>query len=108
GVDPERDFDLRVALCGAEPWTPAMRARLNERFALRSRGGGARDYYGTSEMIGPGAGSECFVEQGIHFWTDHFYLEVVDEWVVFPWEKGEVSRLRSDKPAKKIQLEPSA
>ncbi|MBI2649122.1 MAG: phosphoribosyltransferase [Thaumarchaeota archaeon] len=37
-----------------------------------------------------------------------FYLEVVDEWVVFPWEKGEVSRLRSDKPAKKIQLEPSA
>ncbi|MBI4257631.1 MAG: phenylacetate--CoA ligase [Thaumarchaeota archaeon] len=93
GVDPERDFDLRVALCGAEPWTPAMRARLNERFALRSRGGGARDYYGTSEMIGPGAGSECFVEQGIHFWTDHFYLEVVDRETGEPLPPGEEGEL---------------
>lgn len=92
-IDPEKDFDLRIALCGAEPWTHAMRARLNDRFSLRSRGGGARDYYGTSEMIGPGAGSECFAEQGIHFWTDHFYLEVVDRETGDPLPPGEEGEL---------------
>ena len=49
-----------------------------------------------------------FVKPWSKFKPD-FYLEVVDEWVVFPWEQGEVSRLRSKKqPVKKITLEPSA
>ncbi len=93
GVDPEKDFDLRIALCGAEQWTPALRARLNERLGLKAHGGGARDFYGTSEMFGPGAGAECYVEQGFHFWTDHFLLEVVDRSTGEPLPPGEEGEL---------------
>lgn len=39
----------------------------------------------------------------------HFYLEVVEEWVVFPWEQGEVRRLRAKKqPVRKIAIRPPA
>ncbi len=36
-----------------------------------------------------------------------FSLEVVSDWMVFPWEKGEVSRMQTGEQAKKIQLESS-
>ncbi len=36
-----------------------------------------------------------------------FSVEEVNEWVVFPWEKGEVSRLRAKQPFRKIALKPS-
>ncbi len=93
GVDPEKDFNLRIALCGAEQWTPALRARLNERLALKAHGGGARDFYGTSEMFGPGAGGECQIEKGFHFWTDHFYLEIIDPKTGEPLPPGEEGEL---------------
>ena len=49
-----------------------------------------------------------FVKPWSKFKPD-FYLEVVGDWVVFPWEQGEVRRLRAKKePPKKIAPEPSA
>jgi phenylacetate-CoA ligase len=88
-IDALKDLNLRIALCGAEQWTPELRRRLNDRLGLRAHGGGARDYYGSSEMTGPGAGAECSVEEGFHFWTDHFYLEIIDGETGEPVEPGE-------------------
>jgi phenylacetate-CoA ligase len=68
------DISLRIAMVGAEPWTEAMRAEINGRLNLQ-----AIDYYGISEIIGPGVASECIETlDGPTLWEDHFYPEIVD------------------------------
>jgi phenylacetate-CoA ligase len=70
GIDLSR---LRVGVFGAEPWSEAMRQRIQAESALR-----AHDIYGLSEIIGPGVGVECARQAGLHLFEDHFYPEVVD------------------------------
>jgi phenylacetate-CoA ligase len=73
GVDPAAT-SLRVAVLGAEPWTDAMRAEIEERLAVH-----AVDIYGLSEVMGPGVGNEDVAEKdGTYLWEDHFYPEIVD------------------------------
>lgn len=74
GVDP-RSTSLQVAICGAEPWTDAMREELEQRMNLK-----AVDIYGLSEVMGPGVGNECVdTQDGPHLWEDHFLPEIIDE-----------------------------
>lgn len=74
GVDP-RSTSLKVAICGAEPWTDAMREELEQRMNLK-----AVDIYGLSEVMGPGVGNECVETQdGPHIWEDHFLPEIIDD-----------------------------
>ena len=73
GVDPAAT-SLRVAVLGAEPWTDAMRAEIEQRLAAH-----AVDIYGLSEVMGPGVGNEDVAEKdGTYLWEDHFYPEIVD------------------------------
>ena len=73
GVDP-RSTSLKVGIFGAEPWTNAMRAEIEDAFAMH-----AVDIYGLSEVIGPGVANECVeTKDGLHVWEDHFYPKVVD------------------------------
>ncbi|NEN04278.1 phenylacetate--CoA ligase [Diaminobutyricibacter tongyongensis] len=73
GLDP-RATSLKVAILGAEPWTNAMRAELEERLDID-----AVDIYGLSEVMGPGVGNECIdTKDGPHLWEDHFLPEVID------------------------------
>lgn len=73
GIDPV-STSLRVAVLGAEPWTEAMRAEIEERL-----GAHAVDIYGLSEVMGPGVGNEDVAEKdGTYLWEDHFYPEIVD------------------------------
>jgi phenylacetate-CoA ligase len=73
GVDP-RTTGLRTGIFGAEPWTEAMRAELEERAGIH-----AVDIYGLSEVMGPGVASECVESKdGPHVWEDHFLPETVD------------------------------
>ena len=64
---------LRCGLFGAEPWSDAMRERIQAESGLR-----AYDIYGLSEIIGPGVGCECQRQGGPHVFEDHFYPEIVD------------------------------
>jgi phenylacetate-CoA ligase len=89
GVDPEHDLNLRITLPGAEIWTDNMRHRIEEGLALKEHGGGARNVYGATELCGPGVGIECVHEKGFHFWTDHFFLEILDPKTLEPVEPGE-------------------
>jgi phenylacetate-CoA ligase len=73
GVDP-RKSSLKIAMCGAEPWTNAMRDEIEEAFDIH-----AIDNYGLSEVIGPGVSCECIEDKGaMYLWEDHFYPEVID------------------------------
>ncbi len=68
------DFSkLRAGVFGAEPWSEAMRRRIEADTGVK-----AYDIYGLSEIIGPGVGIECFAQSGLHIFEDHFYPEVVD------------------------------
>ncbi len=73
GRDP-RATSLKVGIFGAEPWTDAMRAEIEDAFDMH-----AVDIYGLSEVIGPGVANECVeTKDGLHVWEDHFYPEIVD------------------------------
>ena len=64
----------QVGLFGAEPWTNAMRAEIEQSFDMH-----AVDIYGLSEVMGPGVASECVeTKDGPHIWEDHFYPEIID------------------------------
>lgn len=73
GRDP-RGSTLKIGIFGAEPWSEAMRAEIEEAFDIH-----AVDIYGLSEVMGPGVASECVeTKDGLHLWEDHFYPEIVD------------------------------
>jgi phenylacetate-CoA ligase len=73
GLDA-RNCSLQVGIFGAEPWTEAMRAQIEEIMGLD-----AVDIYGISEVIGPGVANECIeTKDGLVVWEDHFFPEIVD------------------------------
>jgi len=73
GVDARRS-SLRIALCGAEPWTEAMRSEIERRMNIS-----ALNVYGLSEVIGPGVAQEYGdTKDGLTIWEDHFYPEIID------------------------------
>jgi len=73
GLDPRRS-SLEIGIFGAEPWTNAMRAEIEDAFDMH-----AVDLYGLSEVIGPGVAAECVeTKDGLHLWEDHFYPEIID------------------------------
>jgi phenylacetate-CoA ligase len=67
------ELKLRVGIFGAEPWTEAMRAKIESSLGIV-----AIDIYGLSEIIGPGVACECQHRGGLHIQEDHFIPEVVD------------------------------
>jgi phenylacetate-CoA ligase len=88
GMDP-RDLGLTYGLFGAEPWTEAMRAQLQALW-----GCAAVDFYGLSEMIGPGVATECVeARDGLHLNEDHFLPEIVDPETGAPLPPGREGEL---------------
>ncbi len=88
GVDP-RKTSLKVGIFGAEPWTNAMRAEIEQAFNMH-----AVDIYGLSEVIGPGVANECVeTKDGLHIWEDHFYPEIIDPESGEPLPDGERGEL---------------
>jgi phenylacetate-CoA ligase len=88
GIDPAKS-SLRITIPGAEVWTEEMRQRIEQGYGLKAKGGGARNVYGATELLGPGSGQECEQENGFHFWTDQFFLEILDPETNEPVEPGE-------------------
>jgi len=73
GIDP-RSVGLRYGLLGAEPWTEGLRDQIEALWGIH-----AIDFYGLSEIIGPGVATECAEgRDGLHVNEDHFLPEVVD------------------------------
>ncbi len=71
-IDPDR-LHLNIGVFGAEPWSNAMRAEIENKLHLK-----AFDIYGLTEIIGPGVSCECAAQNGLHVNEDHFYPEIID------------------------------
>ena len=86
--EAEVDFTesrLELGLFGGEPWTEGLRAEI-ERMLPGLR---AVNFYGLSEMCGPGVATECLeVRDGLHVHEDHFLVEVVDPQSGLPLDEG--------------------
>jgi phenylacetate-CoA ligase len=80
--------NLRVAVCGAEPWTEPMRAEIEAKMGIT-----AIDNYGLTEIVGPGVSCECRCKHGMHIWEDHFLAELVDPATGKPLAFGEPGEL---------------
>ncbi|MEO0683438.1 MAG: phenylacetate--CoA ligase PaaK [Pseudomonadota bacterium] len=88
GIDP-RASSLDVGIFGAEPWTDAMRAEIEDAFDMH-----AVDIYGLSEVMGPGVANECVeTKDGLHIWEDCFLAEVIDPQTGEPVAEGEIGEL---------------
>ncbi|MCD4688608.1 MAG: phenylacetate--CoA ligase [Desulfuromonadaceae bacterium] len=69
-----RNFDLKVGILGAEPWSESIREEIEQKLNIK-----AIDIYGLSEILGPGVAIECIEAQnGLHIWEDHFIAEIID------------------------------
>ena len=79
---------LKSGHFGAEPWTEAMRRRIEELFPLK-----ALDIYGLSEVAGPGVANECLEQHGLHVFEDHFYPEIIDPETGDPLPDGQKGEL---------------
>jgi phenylacetate-CoA ligase len=67
-------IDLRFGAFGAEPWSEAVREKLESVWGID-----ACDMYGLSEVMGPGVAAECREGKGaLHVFDDHFVPEIVD------------------------------
>jgi phenylacetate-CoA ligase len=70
---------LKRGIIGSERWGDLIRKRITEELQIE-----LFDIYGLTEMYGPGIGIDCEKHEGIHYWNDFFYFEVIDP------ESGEV------------------
>jgi phenylacetate-CoA ligase len=72
GIDLRRRMKVRAGFFGAEPWTEEMRWQIEQKFGIE-----ACDFYGLTEVIGPGVAAECPQHNGLHINEDHFHPEII-------------------------------
>ena len=75
---------LKKGVIGSERWGDKMRGRIKSELGIT-----LYDIYGLTEIYGPGIGISCDAEDGIHYWNDYIYLEVVDPVTGQPVPDGE-------------------
>ena len=60
-----------------------MRKRISDELGIE-----LYDIYGLTEIYGPGIGINCRKEQGIHYWDDFIYIEIIDPATGLPVPDG--------------------
>ncbi len=64
---------LKKGVIGSERWSRKMRTRIEEELGLESF-----DIYGLTEIYGPGIAQDCYLHDGLHYWSDLLYFEIID------------------------------
>ncbi|TMR97783.1 phenylacetate--CoA ligase family protein [Nonomuraea basaltis] len=82
------ELALRTALVGSERWGDATRARIEALLGVETF-----DIYGMTELWGPGTGIECERHDGIHIWSDHYHVEIIDPETLQPVPPGTVGEV---------------
>ena len=64
---------LKKGVIGSERWGEKMRRRIANELGVQ-----LYDLYGLTEIYGPGIAISCDYEDGMHYWDDYVYCEVID------------------------------
>jgi len=70
---------LRKGIIGSERWGEKMRSRIKNELGIE-----IYDIYGLTEIYGPGISIDCECHEGLHYWDDYLYFEIINP------ESGEV------------------
>ena len=77
-------INLKKGIIGSERWGKKMRQRIKDELGIE-----IYDIYGLTEIYGPGIGISCQYDQGMHYWDDYIYLEIIDPETLQPVPDGE-------------------
>ncbi|MDT7617486.1 MAG: phenylacetate-CoA ligase [Pseudonocardiales bacterium] len=77
------EIALRVGIVGSERWGDVARRRIESLLVIKTF-----DLYGLTELWGPGTGVECERHDGIHVWSDHYLVEIIDPETLLPVPPG--------------------
>lgn len=95
GVDPKKDLNLKIGICGAEPLPPDLRKKLEGTFDME-----LFDAYGVAEL---GVMTrECQYHNGMHINEEMYLVEIIDPNTlerVEPGEEGEIVATPFDRDA---------
>lgn len=75
---------LKKGIIGSERWSQKMRERIKNELGIH-----IYDIYGLTEVYGPGIGISCDYDQGMHYWDDYIYIEILDPETLKPVPDGE-------------------
>lgn len=75
---------LKKGVIGSERWSDKMRDSIRKGLGIE-----LYDIYGLTEIYGPGIGISCEHENGMHYWDDYIYLEIIDPVTGKPVPDGE-------------------
>ena len=75
---------LKKGVFGSERWGEKMRERIQDELGIE-----LYDIYGLTEIYGPGIGINCKENDGIHYWDDYVYIEIIDPVTGKPVPDGE-------------------
>lgn len=64
---------LKKGVFGSERWSEKKREYIKEKLGIE-----LYDIYGLTEIYGPGIGISCDAQDGMHYWDDYIYIEIID------------------------------
>ncbi|MEO1815545.1 MAG: phenylacetate--CoA ligase [Acetobacterium sp.] len=79
---------LKRGVIGSERWGDKMRSRIAEELRIE-----LFDIYGLTEIYGPGISIDCSEHDGLHYWSDYLYFEILDQETLKPVPMGEYGEL---------------
>ncbi len=75
---------LKKGVFGSERWSNKMREYIKRELGVQ-----IYDIYGLTEIYGPGIGISCDEHDGMHYWDDYVYIEIIDPKTLQPVADGE-------------------
>lgn len=84
----KKSINLKKGVIGSERWGDKMRARIRDILGIE-----LYDIYGLTECYGPGIGISCSEDNGIHYFDDYVYMEILDPQTGLPVKDGEVGEI---------------
>ncbi len=64
---------LKKGIIGSERWGEKMRQRIKNELNID-----IYDIYGLTEIYGPGIAIDCHCHDGMHYYDDYLYFEIID------------------------------
>lgn len=84
----QAEIKLKKGVIGSERWGEKMRQRIKSELGIE-----IYDIYGLTEIYGPGIAIDCDCHDGMHYYDDYLYFEIIDSVTGQVLPEGETGEL---------------